>query len=535
VTRAALAAVLACAAVAAAQEPLVVTGPLTITEPTDLGEVMVIGDGELRVVGVGEPGVRFSGSVYALSGGRIVLEDSVIEFESRYHGQYSLVAWYGGTVEVRRCDYRVPSGVQHALIAGGDGVLTVEDTGFGFAQLLAMDTSRLEARRLSGQFECIVQDAATMVLEDIPREGGEGELWVWPEFPAGSRAVYSPPLPGFVERWSFPPPGSEGIPERIEMRRCQVTLWPLLVRAGSDLTLRDIPPEQWMVVGLHLPTSTEIEGLRDGETVAHRELALPDRRLVLENATIDTWNLYPQADARVRVRDCLLGEVIVMERARLDMADTTVDGSGGYFGVQDGGWAAVRGSTFTCDVQATGDGTLVLEASRALPYPQDPEGLWTRFGAYDRARILIAQSEVGSRIEALGQGVIGLAALAPPPAVPPGPGQRVTLLGWAGLYGAPGSPASGGRWRLEAVPTGARVGAVLGEGAEPVEGGELGSWGGADPSRGYELRLVLTDAWGRSLTARWPVPAAPPPWWPRTAGPRPTARRAPAGRARTPH
>ena len=40
-----------------------------------------------------------------------------------------------------------------------------------------------------------------MVLEDIPRVPDEGKIWVWVEFPAGSVAEYSPPMPGMVVRF----------------------------------------------------------------------------------------------------------------------------------------------------------------------------------------------------------------------------------------------------------------------------------------------------------------------------------------------
>ena len=50
-----------------------------------------------------------------------------------------------------------------------------------------------------------------MVLADIPRESGAGSIWVWVEFPAGSEAEYSPPMPGYIESWSFPPVGATGI------------------------------------------------------------------------------------------------------------------------------------------------------------------------------------------------------------------------------------------------------------------------------------------------------------------------------------
>ena len=96
-------------------------------------------------------------------------ENSVVQFMSVYHGQYSLVGVEDARIDVVSCDYRVPNGVQHALMVAGNARMVVEDTDFGDVQLLSAHAATLEARRLTGNFEVLVQDDSTMVLEDIPR------------------------------------------------------------------------------------------------------------------------------------------------------------------------------------------------------------------------------------------------------------------------------------------------------------------------------------------------------------------------------
>lgn len=514
---------------AAAQEPWIITTPVTVTEPQELGEVIVFGSGELRVEGVPEPGVRFAGNVIALSGGRILLEDSVIRFESTYHGQYALVAFDGGEVQVSGCDYRVPSGVQHGIVTGGDGRAVLQDTEFGFVQLVSSGTSSIEARRLNGTFEVIVQDDSHMLLEDIPRTAGGGELWVWPEFPEGSVAVYTPPMPGFVESWSFPPEGSSGIRQTIAMSRCRARLWPMLVRRGVDLTLRDIPEDNWIVVGFHMPDSQTVAGLENQDPVTTQTLGLDDRTVRLENASIDTWNLYPEEHARVEVRDSLVGEILAFGDSRVRVVRSVVDGTGGFFGSGDRSWVTVEESSFTCDIQATRDSTMVLRdcAVAAPDYP----GAVVRLGAYDRGRLLLDQTVVegadeGRVVTALGgQGLIGLAALGEVPPAAPGPGQTLSIQGWAGLYTLDSEVAEGSSWELRVRSACGGPWEVLGSGTANVEGGELAAWSGADPGRPYTLGLVLTDGWGRVLGAGWEVAPEliPSACGPRRGGPRPTA------------
>jgi hypothetical protein len=56
------------------------------------------------------------------------------------------------------------------------------------------------------------------------------------------------------------------------------------------------------------------------------------------------------------------------------------------------------------------------------------------------------------------------------------------------------------------VPYHSRHPHLLASGAGNVEEDVLGTWEGADPSHDYQLRVVLTDGWGRTLVGRGRVP-----------------------------
>ena len=493
---------------ASGAEPWIITDTVVVTSPRELGDTIVFDGGVLRIVGVGEPGVSLAGNLMVLGTGRVELADSVVRVLSTYHGQYALAALGHGSIAVTGCDYRVPAGVQHAIFSAEDASVTVTDTTFGFAQLIAAGRSSFRATSLDGRFECIVQDDATMVLEGIPREVGRGELWVWPEFPSGSRARYSPPAPGYIQAWSFPPQGATGIVQRCEVRRCQVAFWPMLVRAGSELVLHDIAAENWVIVGLHMPNAATVADVVNGRRVEEGLLPLSDRTLRLERATVDTWNLYPEGEARVEIERCLLGEVLTMDAATAVLRDTIIDGTGGFFGANGTSVIEAQGCTFTCDVQVAREATMTLRRCSLRPYPQDPTGQWTRVGAYDSGRLLLDASEARTTPALGGQGLIAVTGIADPPPHPPGMGGRTTLHGWAALFALDPAVALG-QWRLEAVPAQGPV-QLLGSGDGNVDGGVLGTWADAEPSRPWELRTVLTDGLGRTLVGRHAVPALPP-------------------------
>ncbi len=499
-------------------EPWIITSRVVVTEPMDVGDIIVAAGGELIVRDVPEPGFSLTGSLWVAQSVHAELRDSVIRFLSNYNGQYTLIAADDATVLVDGCDYRIPNHVQHALISVGRATVTVRDTDFGAVQLMAWQQGHLLAEGLNGRFEVILQDLGNITLKDIPRDPGAGALWVWPTFPEGSTAVYSPPLPGFIEAWDFPPAGTTGIAQTCHMERCQVLLWPVLVQPGSDLTLRNIEEDNWVVVGLHLPNRTSISGLVNGGPPATRTLDLDDRTLRLENAAIDTWNLYPEGRAYVVVEDSTVGEILALEDASLTMERTTVDGSGGYFGAVHQARVMATDSTFTCDVEATGDATIELHRCSALPYPQDPDGSFTRFGAYDRGRLLADTTTIESIPAVGGSGLIAVTWIADPPTQPPAWGQSAPVSGIAAIFSADPLAALSS-WELEAVPNAGLSGPILGRGTVNVEQrAPLGVWPGGNPYVPWELRLILRDGFGRLLAGRTVIPAAKP-GSPRTARP----------------
>jgi len=496
------------AGLAAATDPWIISTEVEIIEPTELGDVIIVNGGSLTARDVPDPGVRIAGTVWVVGDGQLIFDRSVIRFLSTYHGQYALAGVDHSRIEVKDCDYRVPAGVQHGLVVAGEAQLIIEDTDFDFVQLVSAGTSAITARRLNGSFEVIVQDDSHMRLEDIPRDPGSGDLWAWVEFPSGSRAEYSPPLPGFIDHWSFPPASAEGIRQTVLMDRCRAKLWPMLVRGGSYLTLRDIAEGNWIVVGLYLPTSATVEGLRNGELYEDTTLDFGDRELRLVNASIDTWNLYPQADAVVEVRDSLLGEILSFQSSRVRLVNTTIDGSGGFFGARESSTMRAFDCEFTTTIEATQDATIELHSSAVRPYPQDPTGEWTRFGSYDNARLLADHTSVETTPALGGDGLIAVTAISDTPATPPAVDPAV-LHGWAAILSV-GAPSLRS-WRLDVLPDAGGLPMVLGQGEQNVEdNSDLGVWLAANPNANHLLRIILTDSLGRTLTGYHRVPGTGP-------------------------
>ncbi len=495
--------VIGSAAAVGQDNPWIITTDVVLTQPTEVANVIVATGGSLTVLNLPEPGFQVEGNVWAIGNGHVRFENSVIQFLSTHHGQYALAGIDQARIEVIGCDYRVPNGVQHGLFIAGEGRLIVEDTDFDPVQLLSANTARLEARRLNGDFEILVQHESTMILEDIPRDPGLGVLWVWVEFPVGSVAEYSPPMPGFTDHWTFPPPDSSGIDQRVTLGRCETLLWPMLVREGSRLTLRDIDEDNWVVVGFYMPFSTQITGLRNNLSYHDTTLDFEDRTIRLVNASIDTWNLYPEEDASVVVRDSLLGEILSFGASHVRIENSIIDGSGGFLGARENSHISAFDSVFTCTIEATQNTTIELHDCSADPYPLDPTGAFTRFGAYENGLLLADMTPIRTTPSLDGQGAIAITFFSNPPSSPPA--DPVTLSGTAAIYSLADGPTLES-WTLEAIPRNGGFPELISTGVANVEENDLGFWDNAAPHSDHLLRMVLTDTLGRTISGHLRVP-----------------------------
>lgn len=488
-----------------AADPWIISTPVTVTDAMSVGDIVVVSGGSLEVSNVPEPGFQISGNISVVGTGSVLLSDSVIRVMSEYNGQYALAAADNGTITISGCDYKVPSGVQHAIFSTGDAHVDIADTDFDFLQFIAAGASRITASRLNGHFECIVQDDGNLSLTDIPRDTGAGSLWVWPTFMPNTVAEYSPPLPGYIDSYLFPPAASQGINQTFSITRCEVQLWPMLVREGCNLTLKDISPDNWVVVGFYLPTDATVDSLYNNKTYADWTMPFSDRTVRILNSTIDTWNLYPERGATVTVRNSLIGELLAMDNSAVTMENTTVDGSGGFFGSESEAKVTATGCTFTCTVQATDNSRMTLLDSIVLPYPDDPTGYWTSFGAYDNAILHLGQTPATSTPNLGGNGTIVVTYISNVPATPPAKDSPLELRGTAGIYCLDASMALK-KWTLKVKRPGRKGGKVLGEGDANAEEAPLGSWGVKNTSKERLLILKVKDTKGRIYKSTVHVP-----------------------------
>jgi hypothetical protein len=244
-----------------------------------------------------------------------------------------------------------------------------------------------------------------------------------------------------------------------------------------------------------------VKGLVNGTTVSNGALELGDRAVKLENVSIDTWNLYPQEQARITVLDSVVGEILSMGHSKVWVYDSTVDGTGGFLGARDSSQIVAGSCTFTCTIEASQDSLIALHGCLALPQPHDPTGEHTRFGAFDEAVVFADQTPFLSTPALGGSGAIVITYIEDPPALPPPLGDPVSIIGTVGVFSLGGDPRLE-RWTLDVVPRSGIHQRTLASGLSNVEGGSIAVWEGADQRIDHQLRWRVVDNRGRVFIGR---------------------------------
>ena len=413
----------------AEDEPWIITEPVVLTEPTDLGHVIVVSGGSLTVRDLPEPGLRMSGHIWAVG-------DGVVRARELGHPVHERLS---RSVRARRRRRGADRGHRLRLSSSQRG--SARPLGrramprwWSRTPTSAMCSSfpptrrASTARRLTGNFEVLVQDDSTMDARRHPAGPRPGQDLGLGRVPGRFRGRVLAAHARAISRAGLSSrDGATGIVQTATVTGARPFCGPCWCVKGSRVTLRDIPEEHWIVVGFHMPNDADVEGLVNDRFYADHTLDLDDREFRLVNASIDTWNLYPQADAHVTVRDSLLGEILSLENSRVRMERTTIDGTGGFFGARDTSRIIATDCRFTCTIEATQESTIELRSSSVEPYPADPTGAWTRFGAYDDGRLFADQTPVLTTPALAGRGLIAVSYVHEPPQSPPV--GSVTLVG----------------------------------------------------------------------------------------------------------
>lgn len=148
-----------------------------------------------------------------------------------------------------------------------------------------------------------------------------------------------------------------------------------------------------------------------------------DRRMRLTNTSVSAWNVYAGGNGRLRVSDSTLGEAWGLEgNGLLTVADSLIDGTGGFLSARGGAVVDVINTSLTTRANAADDGYLRIRT-------QDGGGA-----------VIDGSVEAGGRAALCLEGV---EVRGPVSVTRPGPGDSatVTLAGDTTIQGPQTGPA----------------------------------------------------------------------------------------------
>ncbi len=275
------------------------------------------------------------------------------------------LAQSGGTVEFRGGGVDIPQRFQHErnLRLTGDsrlafrGVFLVTHFPAGL-KLDGAQTVEMDGTECLGGFTCDVPPKGRIALTNTKNPGefvvapggavlvdGCENVILWHTLAANLQGALSFPGPEVGKRWT----SGHGLDVTVENSRG--LRWTLLSLPGSAGSVENCDP---MAAGLLFggKSDTTLDDLQNGRAMADWRVPAPDRALTFRKATVGAWNVYASDDAKLRVRKSTIGEAMTFGKARIELEDTTVDGTGGYVGAHDDSVIRLTRCKVTCLVVA---------------------------------------------------------------------------------------------------------------------------------------------------------------------------------------
>lgn len=210
------------------------------------------------------------------------------------------------------------------------------------------DGCALVLDEVKGAGEFILQPGSTTTVR-----GSESVLlWYWPF----GKTLLNLPNDKIIKRWSMP----IGSTINVSISNSRSVQSALVWDAGSDVSVLDT---NLRAIGIPVarPTRQLLAGIKNKQPVSAMKLQLEDRRLTMNNSTVEAWNIYAAQKADIVLEDSLFGEAMSSEEANMLIKNSTCDGTGGYIASKDKSTLRLSGCTLNCPAESLGASTLILE------------------------------------------------------------------------------------------------------------------------------------------------------------------------------
>ncbi|MCK5148564.1 T9SS type A sorting domain-containing protein [bacterium] len=296
------------------------------------GSISIQGDGLLRMTGGHLQIIQsyiYEHEAFLLEQGRLELHD--VQFTSSGH------SWSIGMIQ--NAHYKMTESEV------SDGFITVA--------LLHESTASISGSTMPGEFLCLGANQIELDNNDF--------LLMWLVLPEGCAVETSLPDGKLVPDWHFSSsvPAVTGIPYTVDIRNCTDVMWGLISNPNTQTTFSDT---EFRALGLMFtePDSTVVTGIVNNSTHQNDLIEISDRALQLRNSSVQTWSFYPSKKSNLTIENCITGEVLAQDSARVQLLNSVCDGTGGYIGAMNESFILCYGSLIRTQVIARMNSIFVL-------------------------------------------------------------------------------------------------------------------------------------------------------------------------------
>lgn len=334
---------------AVAEGDWVVDSPIEVKESTlRRGDVHVRKGGSLRITA---PRFVLDGNL-AVEGGSVEVVGGVYAQPQQFNHQRRIDLKAGGRLRFSRalCVTSFPLSLE---VPDGTEYVTESTDQFGGMTASVGEKARVTCTGASGLNEFVLSAGAQAAFRDCK------SLILWFFLGANLQGDETFPPCGKVASWR------SGAGHDVSVDSCEDVLFCVVSSAGSKGRIVD---SAIYGAGLFFSGSDPVSlaGLKNKERLEDVPLQAADRDLRFVRSTVASWTIYPALSANVSVRDCVFGETLAFGDAKEEVADSTCDGTGGYFGTQDRASIHAKHCRITCLVVARDQSSITLEDCEIL-------------------------------------------------------------------------------------------------------------------------------------------------------------------------
>ena len=319
------------------------------------GPIIVLGDGVLRFRNTH---ATILGDLFTMQDARIFVDSSTLYFPQEYFYQRNIFLTGNSSMKVNHSTLDF-GGMVHSLATVDSAsleLINVKKPDFSTVGMYGKSFITIDSIDMAGEF--IIDENVNLDIRHATT------VLLWHSFDDDAKIDVSFPDGNQVDSYVFngSTSGVTGVNYSISINNCKHVLWGMMPYNGSDVTISN---SRIRSIGMQFrgSDSVSVSGLVNDNHYDNYTAPLTDRYFHLNNCDVRTWSLYTFDNVFVDVKGCILGEIGVMQNSEVNVFNTYIDGSGGYFFSTDTTFSVIGFSSLTATLRSSSHGVVIFAYS----------------------------------------------------------------------------------------------------------------------------------------------------------------------------